>query len=114
MRRACATATLTGLVTLLLVLPAGCGRAPSSTTPVAPRVGAAGSAAPSPAQRVAEQAEPLFLYCGAGLRKPFEELNQAFAQDTGITVEPTFTGSGCPRSSWPKRETSTCREKTGT
>jgi molybdate transport system substrate-binding protein len=39
--------------------------------------------------------KPLFLYCGAGIRVPVEEINRLFTEQTGIRVEPTFTGSGC-------------------
>jgi len=37
----------------------------------------------------------LFLYCGAGIRKPVAEINRLFERQTGVRIEPTFTGSGC-------------------
>ena len=37
----------------------------------------------------------LFLYCGAAIRKPMAEINKNFEAETGIRIEPTFTGSGC-------------------
>jgi len=40
-------------------------------------------------------ADSLFLYCGAGLRKPAQDLIAAFRQKTGIPVVATYTGSGC-------------------
>ncbi len=37
----------------------------------------------------------LFFYCGAGLREASTKLVSAFRKKTGITVFPTYTGSGC-------------------
>lgn len=37
----------------------------------------------------------LMLYCGAGLRQPASKLVNAFRKKTGITVNATYTGSGC-------------------
>lgn len=39
--------------------------------------------------------KPLFMYCGAAIRKPVAEISKIFAEETGIKIEPTFTGSGC-------------------
>jgi len=37
----------------------------------------------------------LFLYCGAGLREATTKLISAFRKKTGVTIFPTYTGSGC-------------------
>lgn len=51
---------------------------------------------PGKAAAVRPQAnKPLLLFCGAGIRRPVEDVNRAFEAETGIRVEPTFTGSGC-------------------
>jgi len=39
--------------------------------------------------------QSLFLYCAAGLREAAETLIAAFKAETGIEVQPTYTGSGC-------------------
>ncbi|MBN1847851.1 MAG: molybdate ABC transporter substrate-binding protein [Deltaproteobacteria bacterium] len=39
-------------------------------------------------------AEDLFMYCGAGLRQPIDELLEAYKQQTGINVAVEFGGAG--------------------
>lgn len=37
----------------------------------------------------------LYMFCGAGLREPATKLINAFRKKTGISVQATYTGSGC-------------------
>ena len=39
-------------------------------------------------------ARELFMYCGAGLRRPVDRLVDAFQQETGIAVRVAYSGSG--------------------
>ena len=43
---------------------------------------------------VRAEAEDLFLYCGAGLRQPVDELIKTFQEKTGQKVQIEFGGSG--------------------
>lgn len=52
----------------------------------------AGLTAPPP---VAGDGVELMWFCGAGLRKPADECIKVFKEKTGITIRPTYTGSGC-------------------
>ena len=42
----------------------------------------------------AATAEELFMYCGAGLRQPVDELLDVYRQETGVKVNVEFGGSG--------------------
>ncbi len=37
----------------------------------------------------------LFMFCGAGLREPATKLINTFRKKTGISIQATYTGSGC-------------------
>ena len=41
-------------------------------------------------QTVSLEGKNLFVYCGAGMTKPFQEIADAFEAETGATVEITF------------------------
>ena len=38
--------------------------------------------------------ESLFVYCGAGLKKPMEKLAKIYKEQTGVSIEYTYAGSG--------------------
>jgi len=38
---------------------------------------------------------PLLMYCGAGIREAAQDLIDEFGKETGVRIEPTYTGSGC-------------------
>ena len=38
--------------------------------------------------------QSLFVYCGAGLKKPMEKLAKIYKEKTGVTIEYTYAGSG--------------------
>lgn len=54
----------------------------------------AGLTAPAPIAEGGDGVE-LLWFCGAGLRKPADECIRTFKEKTGITIRPTYTGSGC-------------------
>ncbi len=54
----------------------------------------AGLTAPAPVAEGGDGVE-LLWFCGAGIRKPADECIKVFKEKTGITIRPTYTGSGC-------------------
>ncbi len=91
--RAWIVPTLFACGVLGILLVGGCcrllpGADQTCLLPTAPQSATEAQSAPAAGQS-------LFLYCGAGIRKPVEEINALFEQQTGVRVEPTFTGSGC-------------------
>ena len=68
-----------GILGAAMLLLCGCGRAPQETA-------GAGEAAGAESD--------LILYCGAGIRPAAEALIAAFQAETGISVTPTYAGSG--------------------
>lgn len=92
MKKSC---TLFCSALLVLALAAGCSAhapAPSAPPePSAPAVSApAGSETPAPADLTGHT---LHIFCGAGMKDPFEEIAQAFREESGCTVEVTYANA---------------------
>lgn len=68
---------------LMAVLAVGCG----STDP------ATGSSQMEQESQPDSTADNILVYCGAGLRRPMEELGQLFQEETGTCVQFSFGGS---------------------
>jgi molybdate transport system substrate-binding protein len=47
-----------------------------------------------PAQSETEETESLLVYCGAGMKKPMDELGRQFEQEYGVKVICNYAGSG--------------------
>ena len=94
---------LLSAVVLSLSLLAGC----SSQAPAQSAQGSQSSAVPTPsAQPAASPSAPaaeetsadleghtLLIFCGAGMKDPFEEIAQAFQEETGCKVEVTYANA---------------------
>lgn len=83
------TLTLAGLLSLSLL--AGCSGQPEAQEPPAPQE-------EQQVEEVQPEALPLegrtlHVFCGAGMKKPFEEISQAFEAESGCKMEVTYANA---------------------
>ena len=79
--------TLAVLISALTIASlVSCGTSPKETTDEKPEQ-----------QEITEQApvkeETLFVYCGAGLKKPMEKIAKLYEEEKGVKIEYTYAGS---------------------
>ena len=88
-----------GVLALVALVAAGCGsnaagNATTDGTNKAEAVSTEGHGGGSH-KTVTPTGEGLFVYAGAGIRKPLDELGARFKEKTGIQVDYSYKGSGC-------------------